>query len=58
LQSSPDIVRVIVSVSLRWSGHVMLMRKVRNAFEILVRKPEGNVPFVITRRKWKDNIKM
>jgi hypothetical protein len=30
----------------------------RNAYKILVRKPEGKIPFGIHRHRWKDNIKM
>jgi hypothetical protein len=30
----------------------------RNAYRILVRKPEGKRPLVRLRRRWVDNIKM
>ena len=30
----------------------------RNAYRILVRKPEGKRPLVRPRRSWEDNIKM
>jgi hypothetical protein len=30
----------------------------RNAYRILVGKPEGNIPLGRTRRRWVDNIKM
>jgi hypothetical protein len=30
----------------------------RNAYKILVGKPEGRKPLGITRRKWEDNIRM
>jgi hypothetical protein len=33
------------------------MRKMRNAYKILVRKPEGKKPFGRSRNKWEDNIK-
>jgi hypothetical protein len=29
----------------------------RNAFKILIGKPEGKRPLRITRRRWEDNIK-
>jgi hypothetical protein len=34
------------------------MREKRNAYRILVRKPEGKKPIGRQRRKWVDNIKM
>jgi hypothetical protein len=30
----------------------------KNAYEILVEKPQGRRPFGRSRRRWKDNIKM
>jgi hypothetical protein len=34
------------------------MRGKRNAYRLLVRKPEGNGPLGRPRRKWVDNIKI
>jgi hypothetical protein len=34
------------------------MGEMRNAFKILVRKPEGKKLFVRPRHKWEDNIKL
>jgi hypothetical protein len=34
------------------------MGKVRGAYSILVRKPEGRRPLGRPRRRWEDNIKM
>jgi hypothetical protein len=34
------------------------MGEKRNAFRLLVGKPEGNRPLARTRRRWVDNIKM
>jgi hypothetical protein len=34
------------------------MGEKRNAYRILVRKPEGNTPLGPPRRRWVDNIKM
>jgi hypothetical protein len=34
------------------------MRDMRNAYNILVGKPEGKRPHGRLRRKWKDNIRM
>jgi hypothetical protein len=34
------------------------MGEKRNAYRILVGKPEGNKPLEIPRRRWVDNVKM
>jgi hypothetical protein len=41
LYSSPNIIRMIKSRSMRWAGHVARMGETRNAYRILVGKPEG-----------------
>jgi hypothetical protein len=41
---------------MRWVGHVARMEK-RNAYRILVGKPEGKRPLGRPRRMWVDNIK-
>jgi hypothetical protein len=43
---------------MRWEGHVALLGAERNAYRILVGKPEGKRPLVKPRRRWVDNIKM
>jgi len=43
---------------MRWAGHEGSMRETRNAFRILVGKPEGKRPLGKHRRRWEDNIKM
>ena len=60
LYSSPNIIRnrPIKSRRLRWTGHVARMEQFRNAYRVLVRKPEGNRPLGRPRRGWEDNIKM
>jgi hypothetical protein len=40
LYSSPNIIRMIKSRRMRWAGHVARMREKRNAYRILVGKPE------------------
>ncbi|KAJ4444070.1 hypothetical protein ANN_05859 [Periplaneta americana] len=55
LYSSPDIIRNIKSIRLRWAGHVARMGESRNA---LVGRPEGKRPLGRPRRRWEDNIKM
>jgi hypothetical protein len=58
LYSSPSINRVIKLKSMKLAGHVERMGEKRNAYRILVVKPEGNRPFGRPRRTWVDNIKM
>jgi hypothetical protein len=54
LYSSPSIIRIIKSRRMRWEGHVARMGEKRNAYSLLVGKPEGKRP----RRRRVDNIKM
>jgi hypothetical protein len=58
LYSSPNIIRMIKSRRMRWAGHVAQMGEMRNAYRILVGKPEGMRPLGRPRRRWVDNIKM
>jgi len=41
LYVSPDIITVIKSRRMRWAGHLVSMGEMRNAYRILVGKPEG-----------------
>jgi hypothetical protein len=43
---------------MRWTGHVARIGKRRNAYRLLVGKPEERRPLGIPRRRWVDNIKM
>ena len=58
LYSSPNIVRVIKSRKMRWTGHVARMEERRGVYRVLVGKPEGKRPLGRPRRRWEDNIKM
>jgi hypothetical protein len=58
LYSSPNIIRMIMSNRIRWSGHVERMRENRNAYRTLVGKPEGKRPLGRPRRRWVDDIKI
>jgi len=40
LYTSPNIIRVIKSRRMTWVGNVACMGEMRNAYKILVRKPE------------------
>jgi len=44
LYSSPNIVRMIKSRRMRWTGHVACVRERRGACTVLVGKPEGKRP--------------
>jgi hypothetical protein len=56
--SSPNIIRMSKSRRMRWAGHVARMGEKRNAYRILVGKPEGKRPLRRPRRRWVDNIKI
>ncbi|KAJ4444578.1 hypothetical protein ANN_06373 [Periplaneta americana] len=58
LYSSPNIIRNLKSRHLRWAGHVAHMGESRNAYRVLVGRPEGKRPLGRPRRRWEDNIKM
>ena len=58
LYSSPNIVRVIKSRRMRWTGHVARMGEKRGVYRVLVGKPEGKRPLGRPRRRWVDNIRM
>jgi hypothetical protein len=49
--------RIIKSRRMRWAGNAARMVKKRNAYRILVGKPEGKRPIGRPRRRWADNIK-
>jgi hypothetical protein len=58
LYSSPSIIRIMKSRRMRWAGHVARMREKRNAYRLLMGKPEGKRPLGKSRRGWVDNIQM
>jgi hypothetical protein len=51
LYSSPSISRMITSRRMRWAAHVTQMEK-RNAYRILVIKPDGKRPLGRPRHRW------
>ena len=53
LYRSPNTVRVIKSIRLRWTSHIARIEEGRSAFKILTSKPTGR-----PMRKWEDNIRM
>jgi hypothetical protein len=58
LYSSPNIIRIIKSRRMRWSGYVARMGEKRNAYRLLVGKPEGKRPLGISRRRCVDNVRI
>jgi hypothetical protein len=49
---------MIRSRRMRWTGYVARMGKKRNAYRILVGKPDGKKPMGRQRRRWGDNRKL
>ncbi|PNF23733.1 hypothetical protein B7P43_G18405, partial [Cryptotermes secundus] len=52
LYSSPSIIIMIKSRRMRWAEHVARMGETRNAYRLLVGKPEGKRPLGRPRRRW------
>ena len=49
---------VIKSRRMRWAGHVARMGEEREAYRVLMGKPERKRPLGRPRRRWVDNIRM
>jgi hypothetical protein len=45
----------MIKSRMRWEGHAARVRETRNAYRILVGKPEGKRPLGSPRRRWVDN---
>jgi hypothetical protein len=54
LYSSPSIIRIIKARGVRWAGHVALMGDKRNAYRLVLGKPEGRRPLGRPRHRWLD----
>jgi hypothetical protein len=52
LYSSPDIIRQVKSMRMRWAGHVARMVEERKVYKVLVGKPEGKRPLGRPRHRW------
>jgi hypothetical protein len=39
---------------MRWAGHVALLREMKNAYKILIGKPEGKSSLGKHIRRWED----
>jgi hypothetical protein len=55
LYSSLSIIRITKSRRMRWTGHVARMGEKRNAYRLLVGKPEGKKPLARLSHRWVDN---
>jgi hypothetical protein len=51
LYCSPSVIRMIKLRRMRWAGNIALMREKKNAYRILVGKPEGKRPVGRPRRR-------
>jgi hypothetical protein len=58
LYPSPSIIRIMKATRMRWTENVARMGKKRNAYRLLVGKPEGRRPLGRPRHRWFDNIRM
>jgi hypothetical protein len=56
--SSPSIIRVTKSRRVKGAGHVVSMEETKNAYKILVSKPEGKRSLGRSTHSWEYNIKM
>jgi hypothetical protein len=54
--SSPNIIRMIRSRRMRWSGNVARMGEKRGAYRVLVGKLERKRPLGRLRRRWEYNV--
>ena len=55
--SSPNIIRMIVSRTVKVGRNVACMREKRGAYRVLVEKPDGKRRLGTARRRWDNNIK-
>jgi hypothetical protein len=58
LYTSPVIIHMTKSRRIKWVGHLAFMRELRNAYNVLIRKPERNRPLRRCRCRWEGNIRM
>jgi hypothetical protein len=58
LYSLPSIIRIIMPRWVRWGGNVARLGETRNAYRLLMGKPEGKRPLGRLKRGWVNNIKM
>jgi hypothetical protein len=58
LYRSPNIVRVVKTRTLRWTGHAARMEEGKCSFKMLTGKPMRKRPIGKLWRRWEENITM
>jgi hypothetical protein len=58
LYSSPSMIRIVKARRMRWVGHVVRMGEKRNAYKLMVGKPEGKRPLGRPIRRWLDPVEV
>jgi hypothetical protein len=58
LSCSPNIIGVMKSRRMRWTGHIARTGERKWVYRILVGRPEGRRPLGKQRSRWEDNTKM
>jgi hypothetical protein len=58
LYSPPSNIRIMKARRMRWEGRVARIGDKRNAYRLLVGKPEGRRSLGRPRRRWMGNIRM
>jgi hypothetical protein len=58
LYCSPNITRVIKSVSIKWAGHAARSREKKNEYRISVSEPKEKRPVGRSNSRWDDSIKI
>jgi len=58
LYALPNIIRIIKSRRMRWAGHTVRMKEVKNTYNILVGQIEGKGPLGSPKHNCEDNIRM
>jgi hypothetical protein len=58
LYSSPSIIRIKEARRMSWVGHLTRMEEKRNAYRLIVGKPERRRPLGRSRQRWLDNSRM
>ena len=57
LYYAPNILLVIKSRRMRWTGYVAFTREMRGAYRLLVGKPGGKRTLGRSSRRWEDKLK-
>ena len=58
MYNSPNIVREIKSIRLKWAGHIARIKESRGAFKMLTGKPTEKRPLGRSKRRWVNNIRI